>query len=610
MTSLENLAPAFLKQKTPKTFGRYLVCSLLGEGAMGRVYLANDPVLDRQVAIKVITISAQTETRTRAEYLGRFSVEARASARLNHPSIVTIFDAGDEGGVPWIAFEYVCGDPLQHLLEQPEPLPVEKAVAITLDIASALHHAHESGIIHRDIKPANILIDKRTGIAKLADFGVVKAPWVALTQDGNAVGSPGYMSPEQLEGKGCDARSDLFSLGIVLYQMLSGKHPFMRGTIPATIFATLHGNYTPLKELRPECPAYLITIVTTLLDRDPDKRLQTAALLLHHVRSGSRPHESAGAFDKNAFLGNTTRLHRVSHALREQLKKSRIANKTGPAFFSAMRRHLLSMRPAFVSVISFVKKLPKRYAQFLPSLGVLTGIFGALVIVAVIALLRTADERSVAAALKQEGYRGSVARIIDSCNSLISTSSYGPARTIAEILTGSSRHRTEGYLLLSRTALEQGDDDVAIRSLTTGAATKDWSRVKNQSRKALIASCTKRLSSKKADSALVATLASLVLDKQRKKVASWTEQPTYWLRWNGVRLAALLDVRVDSVALYMLDLEHAGSVSTRTHAATRLGELGDTRAVAALKKAADLGLRDPILSYTADHVLKNYFNGK
>ncbi len=309
----------------PQAFGRYKVCKLLGEGAMGRVYLAEDPVLDRLVAIKVIAVDKQPDGRTKEEYLRRFDLEARASAKLNHPSIVTIFDAGEEYGLPWIAFEYVDGDRLEEMLEQPQPLPIEKTVSVTLDITAALHHAHECGIIHRDIKPANILIDKRTHIAKLSDFGVVKAPWVALTQDGSAVGSPGYMSPEQLDGTGADARSDLFSLGIVLYQMLTGKHPFLRNSIPATIFATLHSNYQPINELRPDAPPYLVAIAGRLLQNDCKKRIQTAALLLHELRLGNKPiaagQQNQPAFDENALLGNTTRIKRISHTLQTLGKK-------------------------------------------------------------------------------------------------------------------------------------------------------------------------------------------------------------------------------------------------------------------------------------------------
>jgi len=587
------------RKRLPESFGRYEVRSLLGEGAMGRVYLAVDPVLDRQVAIKVITINAQTEQKTREEYLGRFNVEARAGARLNHPSIVTIFDAGDQDGVPWIAFEYILGEPLQHLLEKQEPISLEKALAVMLDITAALHHAHESGIIHRDVKPANILIDKRTGIAKLADFGVVKAPWVALTQDGSTVGSPGYMAPEQLDGRGSDARSDLFSLGIVLYQMLTGKHPFLRPSIPATILATINGKYTPITELSPDCPPYLTTIVTTLLQSDPTKRYQTAAMLLHELRLGSRPAKNTPEFDKNAFLGNTTRMHRISHALKQQLLKK----KSPPPFATVMKSIPEKIHAA-------AQHFTDRYAEHATLWNAGLGILIAVLLIGSLFIARTSDERTALHALKREGFHGTINGIIDSCNALIACSTYTPVRNVVRLLGATSRYAASAYLLGTRTALNDDDDDAATDALRHGISCKDWRQTRTQYLDVLVTDCTRRLSLKKADTALTDMLADAVLYDQKDLVTGWMTQEAYWLRWNGVRIAGRLSVPVDSVTVYMLDLAHAGSVSTRKKAATRLGELGDTVAIPALERAADLGFRDPIVSYTANQVLRNYFKQK
>ncbi|MBD3422475.1 MAG: protein kinase [Chitinivibrionales bacterium] len=196
--------------------GRYRILRLLGAGAMGRVFLAEDPILDRKIALKQIAVDTGAHPKANAEYLQRFTLEARASARLHHQSIVQVFDAGEHNGLPWIAFQYIAGESLEDLLNRETRLLLERALRIGLDIASALEHAHGIGIVHRDVKPANILLQKDSEIAMLSDFGIAKAPWATLTQEGSALGSPGYMSPEQIDGAKLDARSDLFSLGIVL----------------------------------------------------------------------------------------------------------------------------------------------------------------------------------------------------------------------------------------------------------------------------------------------------------------------------------------------------------------------------------------------------------
>ncbi len=251
---------------------------------MGKVYLARDPVLSRNVALKVIEIDPAVQTQTREEYLARFSAEAKASARLDHPSIVQIYDAGEENGEPWIAFQVVDGESLESILAKRKRLTVRRAVLFTVDIASALQHAHGWNIIHRDVKPANILVESKTGIAKLADFGIAQAAWAAPAAEGTMMGSPGYMSPEQIDGKEVDQRSDLFSLGIVLYQMISGVHPFMRDSITATIDATCRGDYAPLRDLVPDVPRQLDAAVRRCLFANVKMRMRSAAELADILR--------------------------------------------------------------------------------------------------------------------------------------------------------------------------------------------------------------------------------------------------------------------------------------------------------------------------------------
>ncbi len=268
----------------PEKIGRYVIEKLLGSGAMGKVYLAYDPILGRTVAVKIVAIDPRIQTEARGDYLARFSAEAKASAKLNHPSIVQVYDAGEENNEPWIAFQFVEGETLEKILSQRLRLTLRRALLFAIDIASALQQAHGWNIIHRDVKPANILIERKSGIAMLADFGIAQAQWSLPVKDGTAIGSPGYMSPEQIDGKEVDQRSDLFSLGIVLYQMVSGENPFLRNTIEATMDATCRGNYKPLHEILPEIPKQVDAAVRRCLFTNIKMRMRSAAELADLLR--------------------------------------------------------------------------------------------------------------------------------------------------------------------------------------------------------------------------------------------------------------------------------------------------------------------------------------
>jgi serine/threonine protein kinase len=279
----------------PEHIGRYRIVKQLGSGAMGKVYLAHDPALDRTVALKVVSIDRHMQTESRDGCLARFAAEARASARLNHPSIVPVYDTGQEAGEPWIAFQLVEGESLEALLKRRGKLTVRRVILFTIDIASALQHAHAWQIYHRDVKPGNILIDKSTGIARLADFGIVQAPWTPPDGEGLMVGSPGYMSPEQIEGKEVDGRADLFALGAMAYQMISGENPFQRRTLRLTIEATLKGEYTPLRELVPDVPKPLDMAIHRCLYADLRLRIGSAAELVDLLQPIVPPEAESGS---------------------------------------------------------------------------------------------------------------------------------------------------------------------------------------------------------------------------------------------------------------------------------------------------------------------------
>ncbi len=222
-----------------ETLGRYEIVRELGRGAMGRVFLAHDPEIDRDVAIKTIQLFDGLPENERGEARGRFLREARAAGRLLHPSIVTIFDAGEVGGVPYLAMEYVKGTTLDRYTRATDWLSIPEVVDLVAAAAEALAFAHRQGIVHRDVKPANLMRVGERSI-KIMDFGLARSSAAQLTQDGSLLGTPSYMSPEQVRGEALDGRSDLFSLAVVLFELLCGAKPFRGESVSSVLFRIVH----------------------------------------------------------------------------------------------------------------------------------------------------------------------------------------------------------------------------------------------------------------------------------------------------------------------------------------------------------------------------------
>ncbi len=251
--------------------GRYRIVKFLGAGAMGEVYLADDPQIDRQLAIKTVRLVGRAqEIDDRKKRLLR---EARAAGRLLHPNIVTLFDAGEAEGLLYLAFEFVEGVDLAGRLDSPSRLSLRDVLRIARQSADALDYAHSQGIVHRDIKPSNILLD-RAGRVKIADFGIAKMAGQSteLTMVGSVMGSPQYLSPEQIKGEDLDGRSDVFSLGVVIYEILSGKRPFEGDTITSLVYQILHKELPPISELR-AVPPRLEGLMRRMLAKDREDRL-------------------------------------------------------------------------------------------------------------------------------------------------------------------------------------------------------------------------------------------------------------------------------------------------------------------------------------------------
>ncbi len=250
----------------------YRIVEKIGAGGMGEVYLADDTELNRQVALKFLSLHLCQDADCRA----RFKREAQAAAKLNHPNIVTIYEVSEFNGRPFFAMEHVEGQALSELIKQGD-CPLDKVIDLSLQICEGLQEAHKAGITHRDIKPANILVSQ-SGRAKLVDFGLASVAGAdKLTKEGSTLGTIGYMSPEQVQGKATDHRSDLFSFGVVLYELISCKPPFKSETPAATMNAIAQQTPEPLARYKASVPDELQRIVSKLLQKDPALRYQTAA---------------------------------------------------------------------------------------------------------------------------------------------------------------------------------------------------------------------------------------------------------------------------------------------------------------------------------------------
>jgi serine/threonine protein kinase len=273
--------------------GRFEVLAEIGRGAMGIVYKAKDPMLERVVAIKTINMGMD---RDGAEmYEKRFYQEARAAGGLNHPNIVTVYDIGKTETECYMAMEYIEGAELRSLLLPAKPLPVAQALSIAAQVAEGLAYAHERGVVHRDIKPANIMVPA-SGAVKITDFGIARMRSSNVqTQTGMMMGSPKYMSPEQVIGKRADHRSDIFSLGVILYEMLTGAAPFTGESVNAVMYQIVNFMPPPPSAINPAAPVALDAIVARMLAKALDERFQSAAEIARGLRDCERETQGAAA---------------------------------------------------------------------------------------------------------------------------------------------------------------------------------------------------------------------------------------------------------------------------------------------------------------------------
>lgn len=267
-----------------KKIGKYKVLDVLGKGGMGIVYKALDPDIERQVAIKTIRFETIINSAEKDEMMARFVREAKAAGRLSHPNIITIYDVCREKDMTYIVMQYIEGQSLQGLIDSGKKFTPQEIIELLRPICECLDYAHANGIVHRDIKPANILIDK-SGKPYLADFGVARIETSTLTQSGTTVGTLSYMSPEQVKGQTVDSRSDIFALGVILYELLAGKKPFAGDNLSTIIYKIVHEEPERITAINRDLPQGYEAIVEKILAKNPEDRYQDCRTIIADLES-------------------------------------------------------------------------------------------------------------------------------------------------------------------------------------------------------------------------------------------------------------------------------------------------------------------------------------
>jgi len=265
--------------------GRYQLEKQLGKGAMGQVYLGRDPKLNRVVAIKTLALSQEFEDDALEEATNRFFREAAAAGRLKHTNIISIYDAGEDHDLAYISMEFFKGGNLVPYTKPENLLDISKVIDIVVKISDALDYAHQQGVVHRDIKPANIMYNPATEEIKIADFGIAHITDSNKTKTGIILGTPLYMSPEQLAGKKLNGRTDIFSLGVMLYQLLTAELPFQADSMATLMFKIANEPHTDIVKVRPDIPECIRRIVNKVLKKDTRDRYQTGAELSQALRN-------------------------------------------------------------------------------------------------------------------------------------------------------------------------------------------------------------------------------------------------------------------------------------------------------------------------------------
>ncbi len=276
--------------RAQRRIGKYLITGRIGRGGMGMVYRGYDEVLEREVAVKILTVEGSEDD----EHRRRFEIEAKAAAKLQHPNIVTVFELGEDRGIPFIAMELLPGADLESLLRSGENLLLQEKLDIMTQVCRGLQYAHEHRVIHRDVKPSNIRV-LEDGSAKIMDFGIAKLGQTGVTKSGMMVGTVHYMSPEQIRGRPLDGRNDVFSSGVILYELLAGRRPFVGEGPTQILYRIVHDDPPPIEGELGECGERLRAVVARSLAKDPEQRYRSAAALADDLTGVARSLSPAGS---------------------------------------------------------------------------------------------------------------------------------------------------------------------------------------------------------------------------------------------------------------------------------------------------------------------------
>jgi serine/threonine-protein kinase len=324
-----------------KRIGKYRVTGRIGRGGMGMVYRGYDEVLEREVAVKTLTAEANLDTESRR----RFEIEAKAAARLQHPNIVTVYELGEDRGVPFIAMELLGGIDLEHLMRSGESILLQEKLDIMTQVCRGLAYAHEHRVIHRDIKPSNIRL-LEDGTVKIMDFGIAKLAGTGVTKTGMMVGTVHYMSPEQIRGLPLDGRSDVFSVGVILFELLSGRRPFGAGTASEVLYRIVHDPPVPLEgDLGPCAPEVKATVARALAKEVTERQAGAARLADELTRALAAHLGTAAAVAPEALeTVNLSRRLLKEGRVEESLQRLREVAEQNPDSLEARRALRLASR--------------------------------------------------------------------------------------------------------------------------------------------------------------------------------------------------------------------------------------------------------------------------
>ncbi|HKF02730.1 MAG TPA: serine/threonine-protein kinase [Candidatus Sulfotelmatobacter sp.] len=364
-----------MERPETKEFGRYEIVGELGRGAMGVVYKARDPQIDRMVAVKTVSMWGQ-EPEEEQEFRLRFTNEAQAAGRLHHPGIVAVFDVGEhpETKDPYIVLECVDGESLNRILHREKKLELGRALKLAEEIADALDYAHAQGVIHRDIKPANILVTQE-GHAKIADFGIAKLNLAHFTLPGKVLGTPAYMAPEQLSGEGCDGRSDVFSLGVILYAMVTGHSPFQGNSATTVCFKVANREPIAASALDMNLPPQLDAVISRAMAKDPNERYQRGSdlaedlrILQQHYKQGSTTSSLRTVSTTGTRSALTSTMMRTGTTARTPAADVAAAGGAVHHFFSSARTRDLILGALVLILLVIVAGQSKLFVAF-PRIG-------------------------------------------------------------------------------------------------------------------------------------------------------------------------------------------------------------------------------------------------